>query len=519
MASEAPTETLTRYVRKIGEVTQGGGAYAYRGQENHCWPLHSAATRRLICDCGHGVLEDDGLPQRYVKYHHSVLIDPARRLGFGIERGRDISDLQLLGKLQHFGAATGLLDFTWNPLVALWFASQDYNIDGKLFAVNTSDSVRVARVPAREADQAVECVFSESDDPPYLSYWEPMVSGDAVPRILRQRSVFLIGRPLVPDDPSLMKQVTISKRDKQSLIEGLLTLDVDQRSLFQDIFGFAQANRIQTAPPDASSDHLREGDESYRQGEYLKAVGAYSKFIERNPDVFDAYLLRGNANAAVGKHSSAIEDYNVAIVRSSRLFQHSEYVARFNRANSKAELNDLQGAIEDYTKAIQLEDGHAPSYLNRGNAYSDLLVFDEAIADYNKVTGSGSAHAAFNKANALVLLGRFEEALQSYREAEARGIPHLAIAQNQWVLEGILSRIHGHAYDVHLDDDTPDAGLPRSLSIRIANDQRDPFSARMTGRAGNVGNIGGRALPGGGGFNAKSWVLLRMGGRSEGSGQ
>ena len=49
-------------------------------------------------------------------------------MGLGVEDGREVSDLQLLAKLQHFGAATGRLDFTWSPLVALWFASDEYEL-------------------------------------------------------------------------------------------------------------------------------------------------------------------------------------------------------------------------------------------------------------------------------------------------------------------------------------------------------------------------------------------------------
>jgi hypothetical protein len=36
-----------------------------------------------------------------------------------------LSDLELLLELQHYGAATGLVDFSRDFLIALWFAAHD----------------------------------------------------------------------------------------------------------------------------------------------------------------------------------------------------------------------------------------------------------------------------------------------------------------------------------------------------------------------------------------------------------
>ena len=91
-----------------------------------------------------------------------MLLEPARIRRFDVEDGRKISDLQLLAKLQHFGAATGLLDFTWSALVALWFATQSPSgllCDGKLFIVDTDNTIDIASVPSDENEQNVETVF------------------------------------------------------------------------------------------------------------------------------------------------------------------------------------------------------------------------------------------------------------------------------------------------------------------------------------------------------------------------
>ena len=50
------------------------------------------------------------------------LIKEARRQGHDQKNGQQLSDLELLAELQHFRAATCLIDFTRSALVALWFA-------------------------------------------------------------------------------------------------------------------------------------------------------------------------------------------------------------------------------------------------------------------------------------------------------------------------------------------------------------------------------------------------------------
>ena len=41
-------------------------------------------------------------------------------------------------------------------------------------------------------------------------------------------------------------------------------------------------------------------------------------------------------------------------------------------------------AIEDYSRAIELDPEYAPAYYNRGNAYSDKGEYDRAIEDLNR---------------------------------------------------------------------------------------------------------------------------------------
>lgn len=64
-----------------------------------------------------------------------------------------------------------------------------------------------------------------------------MVDGDAALRILGQRSVFVIGRPVV--DEQRVNAVRIDAVDKEPLRAELLQVDVSERTIFRDLVGFA----------------------------------------------------------------------------------------------------------------------------------------------------------------------------------------------------------------------------------------------------------------------------------------
>lgn len=228
-----------KYLSEISKFTSG---YAFRGQANSNWQLHSGATRRLIKHYHENIIQAPDFPQIYANYHSNVLIKPAQTNGFDIDDGYQISDLQLLAKLQHSEAATGLLDFTWNPLVALWFACKDNeDCDGKVFGINLRDPLRFQQVPNEAEKQSIEAIFLPGDNADKLLYWEPKLHGAAAPRILRQRSVFVIGRPLIPED--VLQHVEVRASDKTLIKKKLEDIfDISERTLFMDMPGFSVVN-------------------------------------------------------------------------------------------------------------------------------------------------------------------------------------------------------------------------------------------------------------------------------------
>ena len=65
-------------------------------------------------------------------------------------------------KLQHFGAATGLLDFTRDPLVALWLACGRNNCDGRVFILDLSDKFHFQQVSEEEETKSAEEIFAQT---------------------------------------------------------------------------------------------------------------------------------------------------------------------------------------------------------------------------------------------------------------------------------------------------------------------------------------------------------------------
>ena len=96
-----------------------------------------------------------------------------------------------------------------------------------------------------------------------------------------------------------------------------------------------------------------------------------------------------------------------------------DHVSYNNRGISYKEKGELDRALKDFDKAIELNPDFAEAYNNRGVAYGIKGQVDEAIEDFNKAIGLNSAFAdAYcNRGNAYLLKGEIDKAIEDYSQS------------------------------------------------------------------------------------------------------
>ncbi|MCC7006230.1 MAG: FRG domain-containing protein, partial [Ottowia sp.] len=120
----------------IGKSKNKKIQFAWRGQVNANWPLHSSLYRRLYKTTEKIPKEAD-----LFKEESKILTELHQwGLHFSPHSGR-LSILNQLAMLQHYGAPTRLIDVTFNAWVGVWFAVEEKWRDGK--PVNEDDDARL----------------------------------------------------------------------------------------------------------------------------------------------------------------------------------------------------------------------------------------------------------------------------------------------------------------------------------------------------------------------------------------
>ena len=350
--------TVQDIIRTIEEKSAEGG-YIFRG-EPECYEGHpyygkvsSALWREYGVDVEHCEIEIvqnemlNGAKKHLGDLSQDADTDFTAVLNVAKEHTDETVNFEILTEIQHYGGKTNLIDFTEDFFIALFFACDGHH------------------------DEPGRVILQKSEE------IKNMINHPRNPRhrVIAQKSVFV--RPPKGFIEPREDEIVIVPANLKRLILGHLRTyhGISTETIYNDLHGFIRNQDI----------HEGAYTQFYRAFAYQekrdndKAIQHYSKALDLNPQIAEAYSNRGIAYGDKGDYPHAIENFNKAIELKP------DYPDAYNnRGTAYREIGNLDRAIEDCDTAIQLQPGLTQAYNNRGNAYKDKGDYPHAIEDFNK---------------------------------------------------------------------------------------------------------------------------------------
>lgn len=188
--------------------------FLFRGQQNSVWELIPKIGRKDFAKSVPSYFKEDFILNSWLRYSEQLITS----------KPKDRWDELTLA--QHYGLATRLLDWTKNPLVALYFATCDFDkdVDGSVFIMNfKNETLKTDKLDPFDANQSG--VFY----PRGLSA-----------RVINQRGVFTLSHKpknslnkLLPNYEFI--KLKIDKKSKKELQKQLELYGINEFSIYQDL--------------------------------------------------------------------------------------------------------------------------------------------------------------------------------------------------------------------------------------------------------------------------------------------
>jgi len=182
--------------------------------------------------------------------------------------------------------------------------------------------------------------------------------------------------------------------------------------------GIAYINEYIEEHPDNADAYIVRSEMLYSALEdYDDALDDAEKAISLAPKKASAYYTRGYIYAVSGMDiSKVIDDFTTAIK-----LDENHILAYNNRANMYLKQKRFQEAVNDCTKAIDIteklnEEESIEPYYNRGLALMNLGELDKALADYDKMIeiDPKNAEGYVRRGFLYVESGKTQEAIRDY---------------------------------------------------------------------------------------------------------
>ncbi len=162
------------------------------------------------------------------------------------------------------------------------------------------------------------------------------------------------------------------------------------------------------------------GQDYLMDSRYREAIETLNTLLKFDPDVYEGYFLRGVAKYNLDDLLGAEQDFTTAIEKNPVFTGAYQY-----RAITRARLGNYDDALADFREAIDLRPDKPGAYYSRGMTYLLSQQFEKAIADFDMfIRFEGRAADAYvNRGTAYLYLkdtvnavNNFEQAIRTNRE-------------------------------------------------------------------------------------------------------
>jgi len=211
--------TINNVSEYLDVIRKRGFVCCYRGQTQD-WPLIPSLGRLKNRKFLDGLLEiEEEIVEKFTQYSYPYL------------ENKSISYFECLIQTQHYGLPTRLLDFTLNPLIALYFAVEEniFNSEGVVWGI---DEFGQTKIPSIDEDNII--------------FYAPAHTNN---RIINQNSIFAVFPikryteeiiPLESYNLRIFQKIIIPSNIKESIKKELNILGINKMSVYPGIEGIVE---------------------------------------------------------------------------------------------------------------------------------------------------------------------------------------------------------------------------------------------------------------------------------------
>jgi tetratricopeptide (TPR) repeat protein len=148
----------------------------------------------------------------------------------------------------------------------------------------------------------------------------------------------------------------------------------------------------------------------FKIARYNQAILSFDRAVALQPEMVDAYLMRGRSYVGESKPELAVSDFAKVIE-----LRPSDPVGWVQRGKAYLELNNFQAAISDASHAVSVDPKEASAYNLRGAAVRKSGALEQALEDFNRaVELSPTANNYYERGATYQMLGEHRRAIADF---------------------------------------------------------------------------------------------------------